>query len=328
MFNKVQQLIEQIVAGEQLNQSTAIHILTAQGAELTAFMAGAHHLKEQFCGNNIDLCSIINAKSGRCAENCSFCAQSSFHQTDAPSYPLKSIDEIVAGALAAEKNGTACYGIVTSGTSIEPGDEFEQTLEAIRRIRQQSNTAPSASLGLLTKDYAEALASAGCVTYHHNLETARSFFPEICTTHDYEDDIETIRCAKAAGMKVCSGGIFGLGESPEQRFEMAQTLRELDVDSVPLNFLSPVPGTPLENSDLLSPLDCLRIICLYRYMLPKQKITICGGREKNLREFQSAIFFAGASGMMIGNYLTTTGRSHETDMQLLKDAEVRINVCS
>ncbi|WP_303721803.1 biotin synthase BioB [Malonomonas rubra] len=327
MNHITQNLVERIAVGGTLSSSEALQILTAKGAGLTSFMAGAQLLKERFLGDKIDLCSIINAKSGRCFENCSFCAQSGHYQTESPIYPLKSVAEIVQGARQAENDGNHCYGIVTSGSRIEPGEEFEQILTAIRMINAETAISPSASLGFLVSSSAKALADAGCKTYHHNLETARSFFPEICTTHNYEDDVETVRCAKQAGMEVCCGGIFGLGESLEQRFELAVTLQELDVDSVPLNFLNPVAGTPLQDTALLTPMDCLRIICLYRYMLPKKRISVCGGREKNLREFQSAIFMAGASGTMIGNYLTTTGRNYEVDMQMIKDAEVNINVC-
>ena len=165
------------------------------------------------------------------------------------------------------------------------------------------------------------------MTYHHNLETARSFFPEICTTHDYDEDVETVRIAKEAGMKVCCGGIFGLGESPDQRVELALTLRELDVDSVPLNFLNPVPGTRLEGARNLTPMECLRIIALFRFFLPDRRISVCGGREPNLREFQSWIFMAGASGTMVGNYLTTSGRDRETDLQMFQDAEMTLGGC-
>ncbi len=327
MDNQALQFRDKVYGGHTLGIEEARQILTAKGSNLTAFMAGAQQIKERYLGDRIDLCSIINAKSGRCSENCSFCAQSSHHQTNSPVYPLKSIAEIVEGAKQAQAAGNHCYGIVTSGTGIEPGEEFEQILEALRQINSETEISPSASLGILDSKSAEALFAAGCKTYHHNLETARSFFPEICTTHSYEDDVESVRCAKAAGMEVCCGGIFGLGESLNQRYEMALTLRELDVDSVPLNFLNPVEGTPLQDADLLTPMDCLRIICLYRYLLPKKRITVCGGREKNLRDFQSAIFMAGASGTMIGNYLTTSGRNSEIDMQMLSDAEVTINAC-
>ena len=327
MNDHVTGLTEKVLGGDAPTDEEALRILHSSGAELTAWMAGAHRLKENYFGDKIDLCSIINAKSGRCSENCSFCAQSAFHQTEAPIYALKSLEEIVRGAHQAQAEGNHCYGIVTSGTRIEPGDEFERILEAIRKIKQETDIAPSASLGILDQTSAKALAAAGCRTYHHNLETARSYFPQVCTTHDYEEDIETVRCAKDAGMEVCCGGIFGLGESLEQRVEMGFTLRELDVDSVPLNFLNPIKGTPLQDARLLTPMDCLRVICLYRYLLPDKRITVCGGREINLREFQSWIFMAGASGTMIGNYLTTTGRDRETDLQMLKDAEVTISGC-
>jgi biotin synthase len=165
------------------------------------------------------------------------------------------------------------------------------------------------------------------VTYHHNLETSRSFFPSICTTHDYEDDVETIRAVKQAGLKVCCGGIFGLGEGFSHRVEMAETLRELDVDTVPINFLNPVEGTPLADAAFLTPMECLKIIALFRFMLPAKDLTVCGGREKNLRELQSWIFLAGASGMMTGNYLTTPGRAPEQDRQMLTDLGMTIGVC-
>lgn len=321
------QLATKVLQGERLTGSQALAILNSQGAEFSAYLAGAHAIRERFFGDRIDLCSIINAKSGRCSENCSFCAQSAHHQSNAPVYPLKSVEDIVAGAHQAQSEGNHCYGIVTSGTRIEPGEEFQRILIAIQQIKQQTTISPSASLGILDQPSALALAEAGCHTYHHNLETARSFFPQICTTHDYEEDVATVRCAKQAGMEVCCGGIFGLGESLEQRVEMGLTLQELEVDSVPLNFLNPVPGTPLQHTQLLTPMDCLRIICLYRYLLPDKRITVCGGREINLREFQSWIFMAGASGTMVGNYLTTSGRDRDTDLQMLKDAEVVINAC-
>ncbi len=316
--------VERVRSGKLLSCDEAMQILTARGSMLTAFMAGAQQLKEKYLGERIDLCSIINAKSGSCAENCSFCAQSSHHQVDVQTYPLKSREELLNGALAAQENGSGCYGIVTSGTRIEPGAEFDQLLEAIRDIRRETRVVPSASIGLISAESAKALYDAGCGTYHHNLETARSFFPEICTTHDYEDDVETVRVAKASGMTVCSGGIFGLGESREQRYEMGATLRELDVDSIPLNFLNPVDGTPLAGQHLLTPMDCLRIVCLYRYLMPEKKITVCGGRGVNLRDFQAAIFMAGASGMMVGNYLTTSGRNLDDDLQMLKDNELMV----
>jgi len=321
------ELAGRVLSGGSPTFEEAKAILEAHGADLSYVLAGAHRIRERAFANRIELCSIINAKSGRCAENCAFCAQSAHHRTAAPVYPLKSLDEIVRGAQRAQAEGSHCYGIVTSGTRVRDGEEFERILAAIREIRATTSIEPSASLGILDEGTAQALADAGCVTYHHNLETARSFFPQICTTHDYEEDLRTVRVAKGAGMKVCCGGIFGLGESLEQRVEMAFTIRELGVDSVPLNFLNPIAGTPLEGKNDLAPLDCLRIIALFRYLLPTRRISVCGGREPNLRDFQSWIFMAGASGTMIGNYLTTSGRDREMDLQMFRDAEVEIDVC-
>ncbi len=320
-------LIDKARTGEAPTRAEALAILEARGAELNFILAGASLLREKTFGNAIELCSIINAKSGRCAENCAFCAQSTHHQTDAPVYPLRSYEEIVAGARQAQEEGSHCYGIVTSGTRIRAGEELDSVLAAIREIRGTTSIAPSASLGILDEATAQALYDAGCVTYHHNLETARSFFPNICSTHAYDEDVDTVKLAKKIGMKVCCGGIFGLGESLEQRVEMAFTLRELDVDSVPLNFLNPIPGTPLEGQTDLKPLDCIRIIAMFRYLLPQKRISVCGGREQNLKDYQSWMFMAGASGTMVGNYLTTCGRNREDDLQMFRDGEVEINGC-
>ncbi len=324
---RAQQLVDKVLSGCPPNQSESLEILHARGAAYSAFMAGAHFLKEQSFQNGINLCSIINAKSGRCAENCAFCAQSAHFETNAPTYPLKSKQEIIDGAVQAVEEGSHCYGIVTSGTGPSNEAEFGLILEAIDEIRNSVGIKPSASLGLLTPEKARKLSEAGCATYHHNLETARSFFPNICTTHTYDEDVNTVKLAKEAGMRVCSGGILGLGESLEQRIELAETLYELGVDSIPLNFLNPVAGTPLEGASNLTPMDCLRAITLFRYHLPHQVITICGGREQNLRDFQSWIFMAGASGTMIGNYLTTSGRNRDMDLQMFNDAEVEIHAC-
>ena len=326
-WQDIGQTVKSIESGHKMTAEQGVNILNSSGAKLTSYIAGAHYLKEIFCQNKVQLCSIINAKSGLCSENCAFCAQSAHHDSSPPTYPLKSFDEIMAGARKAQEEGSHCYGIVTSGTRPEQGNEFETVLKAISTIRPSCTIEPSASLGILDKEQAAALAEAGCVTYHHNLETARSFFANICTTHDYEEDVETVRLAKSVGMKVCCGGIIGLGETPTQRVELAQILNELDVDSVPLNFLNPIEGTPLQGLHALSPLDCIRAIVMFRYALPGKPISVCGGREANLRELQSWMFIAGASGTMVGNYLTTSGRDRETDLQMLSDLEVQIDVC-
>jgi len=323
----IQAMSEKVIAGGVLTPDEALRLSTAAGSDLHLLFAEASRLREHFKGGSASLCSIINAKSGRCPENCAFCAQSSAHSTNVQVYPLVDEEELVRCAHSAEQNGARCYGIITSGTGIQPGAELDKICRAVRRIKAETGIDPSCSLGILDVETALLLKQAGMVTYHHNLETARSFFPSICTSHDYEDDVETIRAVKQAGLKVCCGGIFGLGETFEHRVELAETLRELDVDTVPINFLNPVEGTRLADANFLTPLECLKIVSIYRFMLPEKDLTVCGGREKNLRELQSWIFLAGASGMMTGNYLTTPGRDPQQDRQMLSDLELTIGVC-
>jgi biotin synthase len=327
MKQLISDITGRIISGGTITGDEALRLSAVDGTDRYALFLAAAEVKEHFVGSKVSLCSIINAKSGRCTENCAFCAQSAHHSSDVPVYPLVDEESLVAGAHAAEKCGSICYGIVTSGTGISPGEELDRICRALERIRKETSIAPSCSLGILDDQAARILKEAGSATYHHNLETARSFFPQICTTHDYEEDVATVRAAKAAGMNVCSGGIFGLGETAAQRIEMALTLRELEVDSVPLNFLNPIAGTRLANASNITPQECLVTIALYRLLLPDRMITVCGGREKNLRDLQSWMFFAGASGTMIGNYLTTTGRNTDDDWQMLRDLELAVEGC-
>jgi biotin synthase len=320
-------IADRIFSGGQITGDEAVALATTKGPDLFFLFAEANRIRERFVGERVYLCSIINAKSGRCPENCAFCAQSAHHETDAPVFPLVDEERMVACAREAEADGSTCYGIITSGTGIKQGEELERILRAVRRIRQETAITPSCSLGIIDAETAHVLREAGVETYHHNLETARSFFPAVCTTHDYEDDVATVRAARQAGMKVCCGGIFGLGETAAQRVELALTLRELDVDSVPLNFLNPIAGTRLAGAELITPMECLATIALYRFILPTKKISVCGGREKNLRDLQSWMFMAGASGTMIGNYLTTTGRPPEQDWQMLRDLRLEVASC-
>jgi len=327
MRSFIQATADSVFEGASLGAEDAMRLAGAAGPDLHLLFAEASRIRDRFMGNSASLCSIINAKSGRCPENCAFCAQSAAHKTNAQVYPLVDEEQIVACAKSAELNGARCYGIITSGTGIKPGEELEKICRSLRRITAETTIDPSCSLGILGEETALLLKEAGMVTYHHNLETSRSFFPNICTTHDYEDDVETIRAVKRVGLKVCCGGIFGLGENFNHRIEMAETLRELDVDTVPINFLNPVEGTRLADANFLTPMECLKIIAIYRFMMPKTSLTVCGGREKNLRELQSWIFLAGASGMMTGNYLTTPGRAPEQDRQMLSDLEMTIGEC-
>ncbi len=327
MEHLINDIVKRTLAGGSITPEEALRLSEAEGTGIYDLFRAASRLKEHFVGNEVHLCSIINAKSGRCAEDCAFCAQSAHHKTDAPIYPLVREEQMVESARLAETNGSACFGIITSGTTVK-GAELEQILAALRRIRKETTILPSCSLGIIDEETARKLKDAGMDTYHHNLETAESFFPSICTTHEYQDDVDTVRAVKKAGVKVCSGGIFGLGESAAQRVEMAFTLKDLDVDSVPMNFLNPIEGTRLEGAAHITAMECLKTVAIYRMILPDKRITVCGGREKNLRDLQSWIFFAGANGTMIGNYLTTLGRNVDTDLTMFSDLGLKTVMCA
>jgi biotin synthase len=326
MEKLINEITERILQGGTLTTEEALRLSEVEGSAVYDLFRGATKIKEHFVGNEVHLCSIINAKSGRCSEDCAFCAQSAHHKTDAPVYGLVQEDRMVESAKVAEESGSACFGIITSGTTVR-GQELENILAALRRIRKETSIHPSCSLGIIDEETAIKLRDAGMDTYHHNLETARSFFPSICTTHEYDDDVNTVKAVKKAGVKVCCGGIFGLGESSAQRVEMAFTLKELEVDSVPINFLNPIEGTKLEGAANITAMECLKTIAIYRFILPGKRITVCGGREKNLRDLQSWIFFAGANGTMIGNYLTTLGRNVDVDLKMFSDLGLKTVMC-
>src|SRR5512133_1635259 len=295
------------------------------GPALDALMDRARAVREAVHGREVALCGITNAKSGRCPEDCGFCSQSAhFPDADAPVYPLLYADEIVAQAKAAERAGAREFSIVTSGTRISSERELGVLEEAVRRLRAETAVEPCASLGLVREPELARLKAAGLMHYHHNLETARSFFPRVCTTHGYESQLETIRTAKRLGMKLCTGGILGMGETPEQRVELAEELRGLGVDCVPLNFLNPRPGTPMAGLKAITAGECLAAIAVFRLMLPAAHVFVMGGREVNLGESQHLIFRAGANGTMVGNYLTSAGRAPDQVLGMVQDQGLRL----
>ncbi|MBI5874624.1 MAG: biotin synthase BioB [Deltaproteobacteria bacterium] len=310
--------------GEGLSYEEGHELINLPDAHLFDILASAEKIRKHFKGDEVNLCSIINAKSGHCKEDCSFGAQSTHYNTGVQTYPMVEPQKIVEIAKASAKNGAREFSIVTSGTSVSKDTDMNILAQALQEMKNELPVERCASLGIMNIETLQKLKNAGLQSYHHNLETARSFFPNICTTHDYEEDVNTVRTAKKLGFYTCCGGVFGLGESKEQRVELAQTLRELDVDSIPINFLNPRPGTPLENSTNLTPIECLKIIALFRFMLPAKDIVICGGRQVNLRDMQCLIFAAGANGMMIGNYLTTLGRLPEEDLRMVKDLGLKL----
>ncbi|HBO84651.1 MAG: biotin synthase BioB [Deltaproteobacteria bacterium GWC2_42_11] len=312
-------LEKKVFTGQDISYEEGCRLINLSDDALFEIIASAERTRRHFKGIEINLCSIVNAKSGMCQEDCSFCSQSAFYNTDIQTYPMIEPKDIVNAAVNAAKNGAREFSIVTSGTAVGSDEDISILIDAIHGIKQKTILERCASLGITKKEVLLKLKEAGLQSYHHNLETARSFFPNICTTHDYEDDVNVIKTAKELGFYICCGGVFGLGETKEQRVELAVTLRELGVDSIPINFLNPRPGTPLENANHLTPIECLKIIALYRFMLPQKDIVICGGRPANLRDMQCLIFAAGANGMMIGNYLTTMGRQVEEDLKMIRD---------
>ena len=320
MLNKkIIEIAEKIInRREAISYEDACELAHLPQSETIDLLFSAHKIKKRFKNNNTILCSIVNAKSGFCSEDCAFCAQSSHHKTEIKTYDLMQEEEMIQNAMQFKKNGATRYSMVTSGYMLTDKD-IDTICRSTEAIVQKTDLTVCASLGMLTQSRARRLKEGGTSVYHHNLETARSFFDQVCTTHDYDEDIETVKLAKSSGMKACSGGILGLGETWEQRVELAFTLKDLDVDGIPINFLNPIAGTKMADRPLLAPFDALKCIALFRCINPDKDILICGGREVTLRDYQSWIMFAGASGFMIGNYLTTQGRNITMDMDMLKD---------
>ncbi len=296
----------------------AMELLGCSGSDVMDLLAAANRVRVRFKGERIDLCGIVNAKSGRCPEDCAFCAQSVSSRSEVATYPLKGAEEIVESARALEGMGARSVGIVTSGRG--PSEkELEVICEAVRRIRKVLRILPDASLGMLTEAKAARLKAAGLHGYHHNVETAESFFGTICTTERYREHLVTLRMAMGAGLRIWGGGLFGLGESAAQRVEMAETMRQVRPDRVCLNFFMPVAGTRVSGEHVPGPVEILKIIAVYRLMLPELDINVCGGREMHLRDLQGMMFWAGANATMIGNYLTQAGRSASEDVRLAAD---------
>lgn len=309
---QLQDLEQKVREGGALTREEALWLYEQP---LEALCAAADRIRAHFCGSDFDLCTIINGKSGRCSENCRFCAQSAHNHTGAEEYPLLSAQEILAHAKRNEEQGVPRYSIVTSGKRLSD-EEVERMCQAIRRLRAETNLSVCVSFGLLNEAQFRRLKEAGASRVHNNLETSRRNFPHICTTHTFEDKVAAIRAAQAAGLEVCSGGIMGLGETVEDRVDMALTLRELGIKSVPLNMLNPIPGTPMQGNRKLTPEEMRRITAVFRFVLPDAAIRLAGGRAL-LPDKGEACFCSGANAAISGDMLTTAGITVETDRQLL-----------
>jgi biotin synthase len=318
------QLTEQIISRQPLTRSVAIALTQIEGQDnILLLCAAADRVRQACCGNVVDLCSIINVKSGNCSENCSFCAQSAHHRGEnSPIYGLKSKAEILAQARAAAEAGAKRFCLVSQGRgpkySSPKSSEFEQILDTVREIVATTEIKPCCALGEVTPEQARALKEAGVTRYNHNLETSENYFSEIVTTHQWRDRVETIKTLKQAGIQACTGGIFGMGESWEDRIDLAFALRELEVESVPLNLLNPRAGTPLGQRPQLDPYEALKTIALFRLILPQQILRYAGGREAVMGELQALGLKAGINAMLVGHYLTTLGQPPETDRAMLQ----------
>jgi biotin synthase len=319
MDKRISDIAEIVLAGGLLDKEQAAVLLERDGAELYDILYWANRIREKSFGNGVRICSIVPGRLGGCEQDCKFCAQSSRYKTAVPrKAQVLTDEEIMEGARQAKAAGVPHFGIVYSGKAVSES-ELVRLEKLVQRIRREVGIRVCAGLGIIDDKQAMRLAAAGVERYNHNLETSERHFAEIVTTHTFAERVSTIKAAKKAGMGVCAGGIFGIGETEDDRVGMAMELRELGADTVPMNFLHPIPGTPLGDMKTLEPREILRIIALYRFLLPKASLKVAGGRVLNLRDMQSWIFYAGATSILSGNYLTTAGRAVKDDVQMVKD---------
>lgn len=311
------QLAEQALAGEAMSREAAHAVLQAADEHLLDQLAAAYQVRRHYWGNRVRLHFLLNAQSGLCPEDCHYCSQSKISTAEIEKYPLMSQEKILAAAERAHslKAGTFC--MVISGRS--PSERvFSQVLESVRAVKSRYPMKICACLGLLDEAQTRRLAEAGVDRVNHNLNTAENHHETICTTHTFADRLATVKAVQAAGITTCSGGILGMGESNDDVIDLALSLRQMKVTSVPLNFLIPIPGTPLAGVDRLTPRQCLRILCLFRLLLPSQEIRIAGGREVHLRQLQPLGLYA-ANSIFIGDYLTTPGQAAQADFAMIQD---------
>ncbi|HWD94381.1 MAG TPA: biotin synthase BioB [Verrucomicrobiae bacterium] len=318
---RIAELGRRVLDGGHLRRDEAQWLFDLESsADIYDLLSWANRVREQFKGNKIHLCSIVNAKAGACSENCSFCAQSSFYQTGSPKYGFVDPEPVSEAAEEANRNGVTAVGLVAAWKGLNEGPMLDEVCARISEVKAGGKTRPDASLGIIkSQRVADRLKEAGLECYGHNLESSRRFFPNTCTTHTFDDRIQTIGYLKKAGIKICSGGIIGMGETREDRCDLAFSLKEIGANVVPVNILNPIPGTPFEKNPPLPPLEILKTIACFRLILPRQEIMVAGGRTVNLRDMQSMVFMAGASALMVGNYLTTLNQPVEKDLQMLKD---------
>ncbi len=310
---------EAVLGGGVLGRGQIDQLAGAASEDPDDLLYWANRIRQKHFGNSVRLCSIVPGRLGGCNQDCAFCAQSVRYDTHIEK-TAKTLgdEEIIAAAEEARDNGVPNFGIVYSGKAVTEA-EFARLEVLIARITRQTGLGMCAALGIIDAEQGRRLAAAGLKRYNHNLETSERYFGRIVSTHSYGDRVAAIRAAQSAGLGICAGGIFGIGETEADRIDMALELRGLGVDTVPMNFLHPIAGTPLGERSALSGREILGIIGMYRFILPEVNLKIAGGRVLNLRDLQSWIFYAGATSILTGNYLTTAGRSAEADIQMVKD---------
>jgi len=318
---RIAELGRQVLAGGEITRAQARWLFDLDAsADIFDLLACANRIRERFKGNKIHLCSIVNIKAGGCSEDCHFCAQSASYETNSPRHGLIDHAAVLQAAGEAKANGVTALGLVAAWRGLEEGPALEEICRGLEELKQRGEVRPDASLGIIkNQKVADRLRQSGLECYNHNLESSARFFPKVCTTHSYEERVQTLKHLTQAGIKICSGGILGMGETREDRCDLAFALKEVGAHIVPMNFLNPIAGTPFGQLEPLAPLEILKSIACFRFILPKQEILVAGGRAVNLRDVQSLIFMAGASALMVGNYLTTLNQPVEKDLQMLKD---------
>ena len=314
---RFESLATRVLAGNSITRKQAAALLETSDTELFELLASAFLVRREFHGNRVHVHVLENAKLGACPEDCSFCSQSSAYGSPGGEAPINDVEELLAQARAAAQSGAKRYCMVTA-TRGPSSRDLDVICAAAERIKAELDIELCASLGLLTERKAERLANAGIDRFNHNLETSERYFEKVVSTHTFADRVSTIKMARAAGMTICSGGIAGLGESHADLIDLCFALKELEADSVPLNFLDPRPGTPLENHQRLSPQDALRALCKFRFVHPKADLRVAGGREVTLRSFQPLSLLA-ANSLFTNGYLTTDGNKANDDLQMIAD---------
>lgn len=318
MINYINVLKDKIINGYELTKDDALKLMGIKNdsEELLNLLKASNSIRKHFVGNKVDLCTILNAKSGSCSEDCKFCAQSVHYKTTAVTYDLLNYEEILEKALEVQAQGAHRFSLVTSGRGIGRDQEFEQLLTIYKKLKSDTTLSLCASHGIITATQAKALKKAGVSMYHHNVETSESYYKEIVSTHTYEDRVNTINNIATAGLEICSGGIFGLGESVEDRIDMAFELKALEIKSLPLNVLMPVKGTPLGENTVLEPMEILKSMALFRFVIPDSFIRYAGGRIA-LKDKQQLGFESGVNAALVGDFLTTIGSNVKQDKEMI-----------